>query len=124
MPLTPVIAGQGSSAYRQRVIAAFSRLLALLALVLMPVGMGAAPAAAHAPQVAAEAGHCGDAQQGAPDAPPVPAADCTVGCAAVAAPAPAQAAATLLPKETPATALIAAITGMEPDIATPPPKRA
>lgn len=105
-------------------IAALSRLVAMLALVLMPIGMGTAAAAAHAPQVSAEAGHCSGAEQGAPDAPTMPAADCTVGCAAVQASVPAQTPVQIIPRQAPPAAFVAAISGIHLDIATPPPKRA
>ena len=120
--MAPVIARSGSTAYLRRVIAALSRLLALVALVLMPVGMGVAPAAAYAPQAAAEGRHCGGTEEGAPDAPSAPAAGCTTGCAAVAPDLPRAGPAKLMPRQAPPATFIAAIAGIEPDIATPPPK--
>jgi hypothetical protein len=55
--VTGFIAAQGRGAYAVRMATFILRLMTLLALVLMPVGMGA-PAAAIAPQ-AASSEHCG-----------------------------------------------------------------
>ena len=56
--MTRFIAAQGDDAYVAPMASLVLRLIALLALVLMPVGMGAAPAAGIAPQ-AMSSEHCG-----------------------------------------------------------------
>src|SRR5215213_8737287 len=55
--VTSFIAAQGDEAYADPMASLILRLMALLALMLMPVGMGAAPAAAVAPQ-AMSSEHC------------------------------------------------------------------
>ena len=62
--MSSVIAHQACSAYLAPVVAALFRLLAIAAIILMPAGMGMAPAAAAAPSSHAsmngqEDGHCG-----------------------------------------------------------------
>lgn len=122
MPLIPVIAGQGWSAYLRSVIAALSRLLALVALVLMPIGMAAAPAAAHWAAASAEAGHCSGSEQDAPGAPAMPGAECAMSCAAVAANPPPRASAKVPAARIAPAAFVAMLSGVEPGIATPPPR--
>jgi hypothetical protein len=95
------------------------RLLALFALVLMPLSMASAPASAQL-SAAAPAGHCDDHQQPA-KAPAGPQAHCTACAAlpAIDAPAPV---AELTPETPMLIALAAFLAGIEPDTATPPPK--
>lgn len=101
-----------------------ARLLTLLALVLMPFGMGAAPATAQPAQhhSAAAAAHCPEpaSDQGAADQT----AGCTMTCSAVVAPeafaGPPSAAATLPPVRP----LAQRVGGLHPEAAIPPPKRA
>lgn len=102
---------------------AFLRLLALVALVMMPVGMGAAPAAAAKADHAMMAGedHCAPQQQEDGKAPPQ-AMDCTAACSAlppVAMPVPGRSLRPATPR-----ALLAARTFEQkiPEIATPPPR--
>ncbi len=99
------------------------RLLTLLALVLMPFGMGAASAVpVHHAAAAADAGHC-DEQGGEPAGQSrEQASDCAVSCSMLAlAEARIQA-----PVQTPRMALARPLlergTGLHPDTATPPPK--
>jgi hypothetical protein len=120
----PVIAGQGSSAYLRRMIAPITRLLALIALVLMPLGMGAAAAAPQAAPHTAETGHCSGSEQRGPEAPLAPMADCTISCSAVAPDHVSAPFDKILPKERSIAVPIIGIAGVEPDIATPPPKSA
>ena len=99
------------------------RFLALIALVLMPFTMVAAPAEAHAmPQAMAE-GHCGDH----PDQQPAPATDmaqCMLMCAALPAAEPLAVYEPDLPKAPLQLARIKPIHGIILDIATPPPRPA
>jgi len=100
---------------------ALLRLLALFALVIMPLSMASASASAQ-PAVATPAGHCDDQQQPA-KAPSAPQVHCT-GCAALPAmdaPAPL---AELAPETPMLIALASFLAGIEPDTATPPPKLA
>src|SRR5690349_3498799 len=97
---------------------AFLRLVALLALVLMPLSMASAPASAQ-PTASAPAGHCDEHQQ--PAKAPGPQMHCTA-CAAL----PAIDAPTLVAEMSLAVpmiiALASSLAGIEPDTATPPPK--
>jgi hypothetical protein len=121
--LVQAVASQSFEAYFVPMFAVILRLLTLLALALMPFGMGAAMAApVHHPS-AAMAQHCGE-YGGQPDNKAAKhSADCTVACSgllaaetAVADPPPAV-------RMQPARPLAELGTGFQPDIATPPPKR-
>ena len=109
--------------YGAHVVAAFIRLLALIALVIMPLGMAATPALAQpghhsmAANHAMPAGHCGEEQAPAPSK-----MDCTAACTALPAswtPMPEPA---LKPKAPRALSIAAPFSGIEPEIATPPPR--
>ena len=99
------------------------RLLALVAVMLMPFGMAAAPAAPVHHQVAMDmaAGHCSD-EGTAPDSSGAP-ADCTMGCAS-ALPAADLAVASSHPVSRSATqpAIEPILSGIDLEIATPPPR--
>ena len=101
------------------------KLLALFAMLFMPLGMSSAPAAApsHAPSASRPAGHCPD--QGSGHGSKDRLADCTMACAAalpaIDAPAGEQ---LLFVSDTGTTTVVEALKGREPDIATPPPKLA
>jgi hypothetical protein len=109
----------------RRMIAALCRLLTLLALVLMPVGMTYAPAAA-SPMPASHhevtMGHCGE--QTGQDEAPISKMACTAMCMALpATDAPTKA--SVLKATAPRNIGIAKrFVGMVPEIATPPPKQA
>lgn len=99
------------------------KLLALVAVLLMPLGMSGAEAAAphHATAVDMPMGHCPD--QGSGHERQGGIATCTMVCAAAlptaaasASEAPALAPVSVLPNA------VAALHGLHPDIATPPPK--
>jgi hypothetical protein len=92
------------------------RLLALIALALMPLSMVSAPAAAQP----VPAGHCDDHPKPA-DAPAGPKVHCTACAAlpAIDAPAPI---AEMAPEAPTLIGLVSSLAGIEPDIATPPPK--
>lgn len=101
--------------------AAILRLLALVALVLMPLGMGGAAAMARpAPAGHAMSGHCDEAPE--QDRAPAPDMDCTAMCTALPAadgPGPAPRMKPAVPRT---LAAIARFAGIEPEIATPPPR--
>ena len=104
-------------------LAAVLRLFALLALVVMPLGMTAAPVAAApgADAIAApQAGHCDDHQQPA-DSPVKAKAHCA-GCAALVPPLASPQIAELRPQAPTHIRLSYFGTAFEPEIATPPPK--
>ena len=103
-------------------MSALLRVLTLLALVLMPFAMTAAPAAAHAMPAMAD-GHCDD--QHPPDGPQrSDMAQCMLMCAALpAAEVPALSSPTV-PKAPPRVALADPIHGIILEIATPPPRDA
>ena len=101
----------------------FLRLLTLVALVLMPLGMGAASAAParHAP-MAATTGHCSEQGSKPADQSSDQTIDCAMACSMLATtepgveePAPSLG----LPSSRPLTERG---TGLHPDTATPPPK--
>ena len=101
---------------------ALFRIFALVALVLMPFGMAAEPALAKpADHVMAMTGHCDDTGQ-KQDAPARKAMDCTASCTAL----PAADVAIPEPMFTPTlpriTAFASPFSGIEPELATPPPK--
>lgn len=108
--------------YARRMIAALVRLLTLLAVVLMPLGMAATPAAGQTIPMShnmASSGHCEEQ----PDQGEAPASnmDCTV-CVALPAtdsPIPVSAMKPATPRR---IALATPFAGIQPEIATPPPK--
>lgn len=91
-------------------------LIALVALVLMPIGMAAAPAMAEP----AQADHCDDHQQPA-EVPASTALHCS-GCALAPLDADAEVA-PLSPEAQPQPPLAEAFSGIEPATDPPPPKR-
>jgi hypothetical protein len=99
------------------------RLLTLLALALMPFGMGAASAApAHHAPAAATAGHCGEHGRQPGKQSPENATDCAISCSMLLAaesriedPVPPV-------RLLPVRPLADRQTGLHPDTATPPPK--
>lgn len=97
------------------------RLIVLLALLLMPLGMTAAPALAQpSGHAASMAGHCSDQQDRGQSQ--LPAKEHCAVCSALPAtdtPAPAP---RLIPSMPRTAALAAPFTGIEPETATPPPK--
>jgi len=118
MPLRSFIATQSWDGYFSGMGSAVLRLLALVALFLMPMSMGSAPA--NAQTAATPAGHCDDHQQPA-KAPAMPQVHCT-GCVAlpaIDAPVPIE---ELVPEMPMTIALAAFLASIEPDTATPPPK--
>ena len=103
--------------------AAIFRLLALLALVLMPLGMSSAPAAASTMPAdhGMTAGHCEG--QSSSDEAPAAKMDCAM-CTAIPAREPV-AQAPLFQRSAPRTIAFAfAFEGIVPETATPPPKLA
>lgn len=125
MPLAPVIASPCWPAYFRGMFTAFLRLLAVVALVVMPFGMSAASAgpAHHAP-AAAPAGHC-DEQGNQPVEDPGDRLDgCTAGCSMfMADSAPADKAIELI-GEAVAGPIAQRWSSLPPETATPPPKSA
>lgn len=87
--MTPVIAEHGPCVYLGQMAATLLRMLALVALVMMPFGMTSAPAAVEGPHQAMagmEPGHCDDT--GDNDEAPQ-GSHCALACSMVAAePAP------------------------------------
>ena len=99
------------------------KLLLLLAVLAMPLGMTAAPAAATEHHSAAmPMQHCPDEQQGTDVKDGF--AQCTMACAAALPAFDAMPADAALPLEAKAESAVAPMLhGIQPDIATPPPKR-
>jgi hypothetical protein len=100
------------------------KLLVLVAVLLMPLGMSGARAAPHhAAMVDMPMGHCPD--QGSKHETGGGIAACTMVCAAAlpAASPSGDEAPALVPVPASPSA-VAALHGLHPDIATPPPKRA
>ena len=99
----------------------FPRLIVLLALLLMPFGMTAAPALAQpSGHASSMAGHCGDQQERGQSQLPMK-EHCAVCSALPAADSPVPAP-RLKPSMSRTAALAAPFTGIEPETATPPPK--
>jgi hypothetical protein len=120
MSLSPRRLIRSAAGPNSRPMAAVFRLLALVALVLMPFTMAAAPAGAHAMPQAMTQDHCGDH----PDAPAAPAdmAQCMLMCAALPAAEPLTVFAPDLPKAPLRLNRVKPIHGIILDIATPPPR--
>jgi hypothetical protein len=100
------------------------RLVALMALILMPLGMGAAPAlVAPGPHsmTMAVSGHC-DGQQDPDKAPAQKQMNCTAACTALPAPSAPVLPPALKPTARRMSGVDTIFTGIEPEIATPPPK--
>ncbi|GAA4717024.1 hypothetical protein H9L13_06725 [Sphingomonas lutea] len=101
------------------------KFLTLVALVLMPFGMGGMPASASempARHAAMAMGHC-DEQPAEREAPSSSQMDCQAMCAAIAvagSPVPAPALKPSLPRS---AAIAVPFAGIVPEIATPPPRR-
>lgn len=106
--------------YVSAMASAVFRLLTLFAVLLMPAGMAAAPAAAFLPPSAADAGHCDEHGQSdqAPFKAPVHCAGCTA-LPMVEVPIPEEPAAPQARLHLP---LVQPFTGIEPETATPPPR--
>jgi hypothetical protein len=98
------------------------RLVTLVAVMLMPLGMAAAPAAAHHSTASAAMPHCPD--RPASDHGKGGMAECTMMCSS-ALPAIDQAPAgpAIIARTPLAPSLVMLLRGILPDIATPPPKR-
>jgi hypothetical protein len=122
--MMPVIAQQAPRPYVAGMTAALLRLLTLLALVLMPLGMTSAPAAASPMPPShdmAAMGHC-DEQPGEDEAP-VSKIDCTAMCTALPA-TDGSTPTSVLKLTAPRTVAVATpFVGMVPEIATPPPRQ-
>ena len=98
----------------------FLRLIALLAIMLMPLGMSAPAAAQATPHAMSDqASHCGS-EEGPAHAVPMK-SDCLACAGLPAAEAPA-ATEQLLPRMPLRLALAHEFLGIEPEIATPPPR--
>ena len=103
------------------------RLLALVALVIMPLGMTTTPALAQpAPHAMAAdhdmpAGHCGE-EQGGDEAPAPAKMDCTAACTALPASSTPMPEPAIKPKAPRTVSITAPFSGIEPEIATPPPR--
>ena len=113
--------------YFQHMLSQCLRMLALMALVLMPFMMASAPAEAHGKhgglRSASGENHCGDQQQ--PEAPPATdMAQCMLMCAALPAAPPSQVGGRDLPCAPLVLAAVAPIHGIILEIATPPPRTA
>ena len=121
-----VIARQGWRAYRAAMLRAISRLLAILAVLMMPIGMSGAAAAEPVSAQGATSEHCADHQipgDTAPnDAPDSQALHCAA-CSALPAADQPIAAGAIVPSALRALALADGFAGIEPEIATPPPRR-
>lgn len=104
--------------YRDSMVAILLRVMAMLALMLMPHGLAHAPAFAQAS--AASAGHCTD--QEAPDQ--APEADCALSCSATPAMDATMPKSHARPREPRSVDPVASFAGIVLEIATPPHKLA
>lgn len=118
-----VMVRTGWKPYVAPMTAALLRLLALLALVLTPLGMTGAPAAASpmpASHAMASGNHCDE--QGDRSHEPVSRMDCAAMCTALPASEPPAAAPLLKPTASRIAGIALPFDGIEPEIATPPPR--
>lgn len=117
------IEAQSLQAYWRRMRLLALRLLALVAVLLLPFGMAAAPAAAHHAQMAATMPmqHCPDGTPGKNSKPAL--TECTMACSS-ALPAVELAPLDLqsLSRSVACPAVTATLTGITLEIATPPPR--
>lgn len=119
-----VIVPQAFRYYGTRMATAVFRLLTLFALVLMPFGMAATPAMAQpmaGHHAMASMGHC-DEQPDQDQGPASKQMDCAAMCSAIPAangPSPLPVLKPVAPRS---IALAAPFIGVEPEIATPPPR--
>ena len=126
MPLIAVIAGAASRAYGRGMPRLALKLITLLAVLLMPLGMAAAPAAVAADHhpAAAAIEHCPDSQLPSPDVAGG-LAECAMPCASALPawdyPPPA---AGPTPQQPAERRVEHRLTGVLMEIATPPPKTA
>ncbi len=123
--MSPVIAGQAWSAYQRRVVAAFFRLIAISAILLMPIGMGMAPAAAampssHASMSGQEEGHCG--QKPDNDAGKAMAMQCAGSCSALPAELSNLGAEEPAPVPSLSAGVVKVLNGVTLPLSTPPPR--
>ena len=120
--LASVIVPQSCHAYLPPMASALFRLLALVALMLMPAGMAGAQAFAQPASAGVNADHCDE--HGVPDSAPGKApAHCT-GCAALPELEPPPAIGELPPESKRFIARVEPFPGIILEIATPPPKLA
>ena len=114
------IASFDGRAYPCAMMSRAVRLLTLMALVLMPFTMAAAPAEAHAMPQGMSEEHCGDHQQ--PETPATDLTQCLLMCAALPAAEPINVSAPEMIDPPRQQALAQAFHGVILDIATPPPR--
>ncbi|HEX8586259.1 MAG TPA: hypothetical protein VF680_17850 [Allosphingosinicella sp.] len=127
--MTAAVATSGSGAYLASMTASrLLRLLAMFALLLMPLAMAgqghAVAAAPHGEMASAEAGHCADMDGKADkkDQGGSSAADCLMACAALPAAEAPLAAEQIVLRPTLVAVLVPVITGLSPEAETPPPR--
>ena len=119
MSLGRLIAPEASGGYPARMASAVLRLLALVALIFMPLSMASAPASAQ-PAAAVQSGHC-DEHQRPSDVPGGQQMHCT-GCAALPAMDSWPEICELRPQTPMELTLVELPAGIVPETATPPPK--
>lgn len=112
--------GKGETAYKSVMSGSILRLLVTIALVLMPLGMGSGQAVAAPIAEASAAGHCEDHQQPA-EAPSGFDVHCA-SCVALPTVPRHGALECLLSSPALAVAFAKQFNGIEPEVATPPPK--
>jgi hypothetical protein len=119
MPLRRSIAPDAPGGYPARMAQAVLRLLALFALIFMPLSMASADVTAQ-PSAGASSGHC-DEHQKPSDAPVGQQVHCT-GCAALPAMDAKLPISGLRPPTPMELTLVELLAGIVPETATPPPK--
>ncbi|HEY0027436.1 MAG TPA: hypothetical protein VGC35_06165 [Allosphingosinicella sp.] len=123
-----VVTGAGGAYLAGMTASRLFRLLAMFALLLMPLAMAgqghAVAAAPHGETASADAGHCAD-MEGKGDKKRhdgSSAAECLMACAALPAAGAPVAAEQIVLRPTPVAALEPAIVGLSPEAETPPPR--
>lgn len=119
-----VIVRKGSRTYCSS-MSAVLRLLSLLALMLMPFGMGMGPAAAtqpsHSMAGSMAEGHC-DGSSGEQKSKVAIGLHCSAACTALPAEPTDVGSATILPAASPSAEAVQVFSGTIPPPATPPPR--
>ena len=117
----PVKVAKDGSSYGGAMLTALIRWLTIASLVLMPFGMSSSPAAAAGHHAAAGSMPCEGHEQPSKTTPDKQ-THCT-SCVALAEPQPAAAAVDFPPVPVLVDRVGELLMGLEPEVATPPPKR-
>ena len=117
------VAADAPAGHYGKMLKALTTLLALVALLLVPMGMSGMPAAAASPDGPALAGHCDSHGTQKDQAPGTMEQHCATCLVMPAAEGP-RVAPGLTPRAPLSILVACAFQGLEPEVSTPPPRRA